>query len=68
MTLKEMILHKPFEDSKKYGVKQKHILNSAKYYLFCKGLENSFVRIDVIELVVDVEHVKYKLNHLKGVL
>ncbi len=49
-------------------MKQKHILNSAKYYLFCKGLENSFVRIDVIELVVDVEHVKYKLNHLKGVL
>ena len=30
MTLKEMILHKPFEDSKKYGVKQKHILNWEK--------------------------------------
>ena len=48
--------------------KQMHILNSAKYYLYCKKLENCFVRIDVIEVVIDMEHVRYKLNHLKGVI
>ena len=47
--------------------KRRHLLNSAKYYLYCKGLEDSFVRLDVIEIVIDIEHVKYKLNHLKGV-
>ncbi len=50
------------------NIKQKHIMNSMKYYLYCKGFEERFVRIDVIEIVVDVENVKYKLNHLKGVL
>ena len=49
------------------NMKKRHILSSVKYYLYCKGLEDSFVRIDVIEVVVDVKHVKYKLNHLKGV-
>ncbi|MBR3674461.1 MAG: YraN family protein [Clostridia bacterium] len=49
-------------------IKQKHILNTAKYYLYCKKIENSFVRIDVIEVVIDVNNVKYKLNHLKGVI
>ncbi len=50
------------------NLKQKHILNSVKYYLYCKGLEDSFIRIDVIEIMVDIEHHRYKLNHLKGVL
>ena len=49
-------------------MKQMHILNYVKYYLYCKKLEDRFVRIDVIEVVIDVEHSKYKLNHLKGVL
>ena len=49
-------------------MKQRHILNSVKYYLYCKGLEDSFVRIDVIEIVIDTTHFKYKLNHLKSVL
>ena len=46
--------------------KQRHILNTAKYYLYCKGIENVYVRIDVIEIVANGE--KYKLNHLKGVV
>lgn len=49
-------------------MKQRHILNSVKYYLYCKGLEDKFVRIDVIEIVIDTTHFKYKLNHLKNVL
>ena len=48
-------------------MKRRHILNSAKYYLYCKSLEDCFVRIDVIEIVIDVEHSKYKLNHLRNV-
>lgn len=49
-------------------LKQKHILDSAKYYLYCKGLEDCFVRIDVIEIVIDLDNIKYKLNHLKAVI
>ena len=48
--------------------KQKHILNTAKYYLHCMNLEDSFVRFDVIEIVIDTRNVKYKLNHLKDVI
>ncbi len=47
-------------------VKKKHILNSVKYYLYCKRLQNVFIRIDVIEIVLNRE--RYKLNHLKGVI
>lgn len=49
-------------------LKKKHILNSAKYYLYCKNLEDRFVRFDVVEIVIDTRNVKYKLNHLKGVM
>ena len=47
-------------------IKIKHIINSIKYYLYCKNVENVFVRIDVIEIVINKG--KYKLNHLKGVI
>ncbi|MBR2787372.1 MAG: YraN family protein [Clostridia bacterium] len=47
-------------------LKQRHILNSAKYYLYSRRLEDHFVRIDVIEVVINGE--KYKLNHLRNVL
>lgn len=49
-------------------MKQRHILNSVKYYLYCKGLQDCFVRIDVIEIVIDTNRTRYKLNHLKGVI
>lgn len=48
--------------------KQKHILNSVKYYLCCKGIHDMYIRIDVIEIVIDKENNRYKLNHLKSVL
>ncbi len=54
----------PSEAVNKY--KRIHILNSIKYYLYLKNLENVFVRIDVIEIVLNRD--KYKLNHLKGVM
>lgn len=49
-------------------IKQRHILKSAKYYLYCNKIEDCNVRIDVIEIVIDKENKKYKINHLKAVL
>lgn len=47
-------------------IKKKHIIGSAKYYLYLKNLENTFIRIDVVEIVLNGH--EYKLNHLKGVI
>ena len=44
-------------------VKQKHIYNTAKYYLYSHNLLDAFVRIDVIEVLVD--KFGYKINHIK---
>lgn len=43
--------------------KQRHILKSVEYYLYSRKIDNTFVRIDVIEIVVNKG--EYKLNHLK---
>lgn len=48
-------------------IKKTHLLNTIKYYLFRNGLEDKFVRIDVIEIVIDTINFRYKLNHLKNV-
>ncbi len=45
--------------------KQKHIYKSTKYYLHIHGLDNSFVRFDVVEIYFFKN--KYKVNHLKNV-
>lgn len=47
--------------------KRTHILNCAKYYLYCKDILDKYVRFDVIEIVIDVPNYKYKLNHLVNV-
>ena len=46
--------------------KQKHIYNSAKYYLYKHSLENIFVRFDVLE--VYLSNKKVKVNHIKQVM
>lgn len=46
--------------------KQMHICKSVEYYLYSRNIQNVFIRIDVIEIVVNKG--KYKLNHLKGVM
>lgn len=43
--------------------KKKHIYKSAEYYIYLKHLENTPIRIDVIE--VYKKNDKYKLNHIK---
>lgn len=57
--------------SNKYGtpseavnkIKQKHMLQSIKYYLYIKGLSERFIRIDVIEVYIKGNIVK--VNHIK---
>lgn len=57
--------------SNKYGtpseavnkIKQKHMLQSMKYYLYIKNLSQEFIRIDVIEVYINVNIVE--VNHIK---
>lgn len=44
-------------------IKQKHMLQSIKYYLYIRNLSDEFIRIDVIE--VYVKNNVYKINHIK---
>lgn len=46
--------------------KQKHIIKSVQYYLYKEKLENTFVRIDVIEVYNKDE--KYYVNHIKNAI
>ena len=46
--------------------KIKHMINSIKYYLYIKKIENKNIRIDVIE--VYVKDNEYTFNHIKQVL
>ena len=57
--------------SNKYGtpseavnkIKQKHMLQTIKYYLYIRNLSDEFIRIDVIE--VYIKNNVYKVNHIK---
>ena len=46
--------------------KQKHLIGTAKYYLYSKHLENEFVRFDVIE--VYLRQNSYRVNHIKQII
>jgi len=47
-------------------IKQKHMLQSIKYYLYTRNLSDEFVRIDVIE--VYIRDNVYRVNHIKQAL
>jgi len=47
------------------SVKQKHILNVAKYYIYIHLIKNTFIRFDVIE--VYVKDSQFKINHIKQI-
>ena len=57
--------------SNKYGtpseavnkIKQKHMLQTIKYYLYIRNLSDELIRIDVIE--VYIKNNVYKVNHIK---
>lgn len=46
--------------------KVKHLLKSIEYYLFLNKLENSFIRIDVIEVYKKED--KFYINHIKNAI
>lgn len=46
--------------------KQKHLISTAKYYLYSKHLENEYVRLDVVEIYFNNE--SYKINHIKQII
>lgn len=46
--------------------KQLHIKNTIKYYIYLRKIEDTYIRIDIIEIVLWKN--RYKLNHLKKVL
>ena len=46
--------------------KQKHLISTAKYYLYSRHLENEFVRFDVIE--VYLRQNLYRINHIKQII
>ena len=48
------------------SLKQRHILNVAKYYLYIHSIKNTFIRFDVIEVFVD--QLKFQINHIKQIL
>lgn len=43
--------------------KKRHLLNSIKYYLYKRNLEDEFVRIDVAEVYVEGKNIK--INYIK---
>ena len=47
-------------------VKQKHLIQTIKYYLYSRHLENEFIRLDVIEIYL-YKH-RYKVNHIKQII
>lgn len=47
-------------------IKQKHMYQTAKYYLYKTKQEKAFVRFDVVEVYVIRE--KIKINHIKQIL
>lgn len=47
------------------GVKQKHMINAARYYLYKTGQENKFIRFDVVE--VKLKDGYYIVNHIEQI-
>ena len=47
------------------SIKQRHILNVAKYYLYKNSITDTFIRFDVIE--VFVKEFAFRINHIKQI-
>lgn len=47
------------------SIKQRHILNVAKYYLYKNSINDTFVRFDLIE--VFVKEFEFRINHIKQI-
>lgn len=49
-------------------IKQKHIKNSAKYFLYKNNINHNYIRFDIIEVYINTNKHKCKVNHIKQVL
>ena len=47
-------------------IKKRHLINSIKYYIYKRNLENEFIRIDVAEVYIKNENVK--INYIKNAI
>ena len=47
-------------------IKQKHIYKATKYYLYIKGFESEYIRLDAIEIYI--KNNKYYINHIKQIV
>lgn len=47
-------------------IKQKHIFNAANYFIYKNGINNTFIRFDVIEILI--KNYSHKINHIKQIL
>ena len=45
------------------NTKKRHLINSIKYYIYKRNLENEFIRIDVAEVYINKG--KVKVNYIK---
>lgn len=43
--------------------KKKHLINSIRYYIHIRNLQNDFIRIDVIEIYIKNRNIQ--INHIK---
>lgn len=48
------------------SIKEKHMYNAAKYYLYKKYMLDEEIRFDVIEVLV--ENGKFNVNHIKEII
>ena len=48
------------------NIKQRHMLNTAQYFLYKSNCVNSFVRFDVIEVLV--ANGRFNINHIKQIM
>lgn len=55
---------RPIDAVDKY--KQKHIFDAANYYVYKHFIYNTFIRFDVIEVII--KNHSYKINHIKQIL
>jgi len=46
--------------------KRKHLIKAIQYYLYIKGLENCYIRIDIIEIYKETN--KFYIHHIRNAI
>ena len=48
-------------------IKQKHLLKATEYYVYINNLQNDFIRLDVLEIILENNN-QFTINHIKQAL